>query len=251
MSKLDLHKTYTELSFKTWNNLVFFVPNIFFELETLDESTKEMLKNTFDQKLLIVGEPMNIFEYDFDTDGTKYINQMTNLGKILFDLLHLKSQLKDFEFSYLLDQYYVQAECCLSVTNWIKNNSNQIKNLDNKVKGIFNIQFNTYRKHFEDFIKQFYPNPELMPEDKLNVLQLIKTNFKNIKSNINDTVSENLSGLDINKEHPIYNKAFIDKLLEKTVEYKAGKTVKPKQKILVTEQQAEKAILNQIFNIQE
>ncbi|MEL0643306.1 hypothetical protein V6251_02860 [Olleya sp. Ti.3.14] len=251
MSKLDLHKTYTELTFKTWNNLVFFIPNIFYELETLDDSSKEMLKNTFNQKLLIVGEPMNIYEYDFDTDGTKYMNQMTNLGKIIFDLLQLKSQLNEFEFSYLLDQYYVQTECCLSVTNWIKNNSNQIKNLDNKVKGIFNIQFNTYRKHFEDFIKQFYPDPELMPEDRLNVLQLIKTNFKNIKSNINAPISEEISGLEINKEHPIYNKAFIDNLLEKTVEYKANKTVKPKQKILVTEQQAEKAILNQIFNIQE
>ncbi len=249
MSKLDLHKTYTELSFKTWNNLVFFVPNIFFELETLDESTKEMLKNTFDQKLLIVGEPMNIYEYDFDNDGTKYINQMTNLGKILFDLLQLKSQLKDFEFSYLLDQYYVQAECCLSVTNWIKNNANQIQNLDNKVRGIFNIQFNTYRKHFEDFIKQFYPNPELMPEDRLNVLQLIKTNFKNIKSNINLPTQE-ISGLN-NKEHPINDKAFFDNLLEQTTKYKARKTELSKQKVLITEQQAEKAILSQIFNIQE
>ena len=249
MSKLDLHNTYTELSFKTWNNLVFFVPNIFFELETLDESTKEMLKNTFDQKLLIVGEPMNIFEYDFDNDGTKYINQMTNLGKILFDLLHLKSQLKDFEFSYLLDQYYVQAECCLSITNWIKNNTNQIENLDNKVRGIFNIQFNTYRKHFEDFIKQFYPNPELMPEDRLNVLQLIKTNFKNIKTNINLPTQE-ISGLN-NKEHPINDKAFFDNLLEQTTKYKARKTELSKQKVLVTEQQAEKAILSQIFNIQE
>lgn len=251
MSKLDLHKTYTELSFKTWNNLVFFVPNIFFELETLDESTKEMLKNTFDQKLLIVGEPMNIYEYDFDNDGTKYINQMTNLGKILFDLLQLKSQLNEFEFSYLLDQYYVQAECCLSITNWIKNNTNQIKNLDNNVRGIFNIQFNSYKKHFEDFIKQFYPNPELMPEDRLNVLQLIKTNFKNIKSNINVPISEEISGLNINKEHPIYDKAFIDNLLEQTTKYKAIKTELSKQKVLVTEQQAEKAILSQIFNIQE
>lgn len=250
MSKLDLHKTYTELSFKTWNNLVFFVPNIFFELETLDESTKEMLKNTFDQKLLIVGEPMNIFEYDFDTDGTKYINQMTNLGKILFDLLQLKSQLKDFEFSYLLDQYYVQAECCLSITNWIKNNTNQIKNLDNKVRGIFNIQFNTYRKHFEDLIKQFYPNPELMPEDRLNVLQLIKTNFKSIKSNITEPNQE-ISELNNTKEHPINTKAFFDNLLEQTTKYKARKTELPKQKVLVTEQQAEKAILSQIFNIQE
>ncbi|WP_348661585.1 hypothetical protein [uncultured Olleya sp.] len=250
MSKLDLHKTYTELSFKTWNNLVFFVPNIFFELETLDESTKEMLKNTFDQKLLIVGEPMNIFEYDFDTDGTKYINQMTNLGKILFDLLQLKSQLKDFEFSYLLDQYYVQAECCLSVTNWIKNNTNQIKNLDNKVRGIFNIQFNTYRKHFEDLIKQFYPNPELMPEDRLNVLQLIKTNFKSIKSNIT-VPNQEISELNNSKEHPINTKAFFDNLLEQTTKYKARKTELPKQKVLVTEQQAKKAILSQIFNIQE
>ncbi|MGB2683787.1 MAG: hypothetical protein WBC43_02125 [Olleya sp.] len=250
MSKLDLHKTYTELSFKTWNNLVFFVPNIFFELETLDESTKEMLKNTFDQKLLIVGEPMNIYEYDFDNDGTKYINQMTNLGKILFDLLQLKSQLKDFEFSYLLDQYYVQAECCLSVTNWIKNNTNQIKNLDNKVRGIFNIQFNTYRKHFEDLIKQFYPNPELMPEDRLNVLQLIKTNFKSIKSNIN-VPNQEISELNNSKEHPINTKAFFDNLLEQTTKYKARKTELPKQKVLVTEQQAEKAILSQIFNIQE
>lgn len=250
MSKLDLHKTYTELSFKTWNNLVFFVPNIFFELETLDESTKEMLKNTFDQKLLIVGEPMNIFEYDFDNDGTKYINQMTNLGKILFDLLQLKSQLKDFEFSYLLDQYYVQAECCLSVTNWIKNNTNQIKNLDNKVRGIFNIQFNTYRKHFEDLIKQFYPNPELMPEDRLNVLQLIKTNFKSIKSNIT-VPNQEISELNNTKEHTINTKAFFDNLLEQTTKYKARKTELPKQKVLVTEQQAEKAILSQIFNIQE
>tara|TARA_R110000751_G_scaffold7805_3_gene31475 strand:+ start:1309 stop:2061 length:753 start_codon:yes stop_codon:yes gene_type:complete len=250
MSKLDLHKTYTELSFKTWNNLVFFVPNIFFELETLDESTKEMLKNTFDQKLLIVGEPMNIFEYDFDNDGTKYINQMSNLGKILFDLLQLKSQLNEFEFSYLLDQYYVQAECCLSVTNWIKNNANQIQNLDNKVRGIFNIQFNTYKKHFEDFIKQFYPNPELMPEDRLNVLQLIKTNFKSIKSNITEPNQE-ISELNNTKEHPINTKAFFDNLLEQTTKYKARKTELPKQKVLVTEQQAEKAILSQIFNIQE
>ena len=250
MSKLDLHKTYTELSFKTWNNLVFFVPNIFFELETLDESTKEMLKNTFDQKLLIVGEPMNIYEYDFDTDGTKYINQMTNLGKIIFDLLQLKSQLNEFEFSYLLDQYYVQAECCLSVTNWIKNNTNQIKSLDNKVRGIFNIQFNTYRKHFEDLIKQFYPNPELMPEDRLNVLQLIKTNFKSIKSNIN-VPNQEISELNNSKEHPINTKAFFDNLLEQTTKYKASKTELPKQKVLVTEQQAKKAILSQIFNIRE
>ena len=249
MSKLDLHKLYTELSFKTWNNLVFFVPNIFYELETLDDSSKEMLKNIFDQKLLIVGEPMNIYEYHFDTDGTKYINQMTNLGKIIFDLLQLKSQLNEFEFAYLLDQYYVQAECCLSVTNWIKNNANQIENLDNKVRGIFNIQFNTYRKHFEDLIKQFYPNPELMPEDRLNVLQLIKTNFKNIKSNINLPTQE-ISGLN-NKEHPINDKAFFDNLLEQTTKYKARKTELSKQKVLVTEQQAEKAILSQIFNIQE
>lgn len=251
MSKLDLHKLYTELSFKTWNNLVFFVPNIFYELETLDDSSKEMLKNTFDQKLLIVGEPMNIYEYDFDTDGTKYMNQMTNLGKIIFDLLQLKSQLNEFEFSYLLDQYYVQAECCLSVTNWIKNNSNQIQNLDNKVSGIFNIQFNTYRKHFEDFIKQFYPNPELMPEDRLNVLQLIKTNFKNIKSNIDVPISEEISGLNTKNEHPINNSAFFDNLLEQTTKYKTRKTELPKQKVLITEQQAEKAILSQIFNIQE
>jgi|GEM_PF-6404548 len=251
MSKLDLNNYYNELTFKTWSNLLFYVPIFLFESDILEERSKTVMKNVFDQKLLIISESINIYEFDLDTDGNKFMKQITNLREIIFDLIQMKSVLKEIEFSYLLDKYYEQAEGALYVANWIRNNTSQIRNLDNKILGIFTIQFNSYRKHFEDFVKQFYPNQKIMPNDRLDVLHLIKTNFKNIKSDINLTVTKEISELNSKKEYPISSNDFFDNLLEKTKEYNPNKTVKPKQKILVSEQQAEKAILNQIFNIQE
>jgi len=248
MNKTDLQSLNYKLNAKLWSNLLFFIPNSFFNLEDIKKLDFEKFKDFFFNKLIVLDYSQGPLHFSPKIDNTRYLKKTSELGEIIFLLLEKKGELKDYELSYILDKHFEQAECMLKITNWLNLNKHQLDDLDSNTSGLFLIQFNSYKKHLEDFIRNFYPNKELLPHKKFNTLELIEANFKDLTNNVKISPSNlNTSNLDIQS---VKAKEIFTEFLKQNQNEKEQIKVKPKKKTLITEQEAESAILKTIFNIQ-
>lgn len=241
MNKTDLQSLNYKLNAKLWSNLLFFIPNSFFDLEEIKKLDFEKFKDFFFNKLIVLDYNQGPLHFSLKKDNTRYLKKTSELREIIFLLLEKKGELKDYELSYVLDKHFEQAECMFYITNWLNLNKHQLDDLHSNTSGMFLIQFNSYKKHLEDFIRNFYPKKELLPHKKFNTLELIEANFKDLTNN----VKLSPSNLDIQsvKAKEIFNE-FLKQNKKEQIK------VKPKKKTLITEQKAESALLKTIFNIQ-
>ncbi|WP_055448557.1 hypothetical protein [Lacinutrix mariniflava] len=245
MINTDLHTLHLRLVEKLWDNLLFFIPLDSDILEIIKESDLIKYKDLLFNRLSILDYKKGAFHYDKTEDSTKYVKKGKSLSEIIFLLLEKKNNLKDYEFSYIIDKHFEQAESSLYITNWLNSNLHFLDNLDTTTKGLFQIQFTLHKKHLEEFVRNFYPNKNHLPHNKANTFQLIEANFRDITKNIklpplnlksSNSQTENSKSIvyfnELKKEKEQTNKSF-------------------KKKPLVTEEEARKMILKTVFNVIE
>ncbi|WP_452223519.1 hypothetical protein [Lacinutrix chionoecetis] len=238
MNNKDLNTFYNKLTTKLKNDLVFFIPKAILDKNTLKTiEIEENLSMLFDN-VLIIELNNGAFIFDSIEDLSRCIRKPEELTEIIFLLLEKKDALQDFQFSFIVDKYFEQVEFLFYITNWFSLNIEKLDNADFKFKGLFKTQQKYYKQHLEDFIRNFYPNKTYIPKDKLDLLKLIKVNFKD------------LTNTSLNKEIlPEKTKEIFTNLIdEKQKEVKQTK-IKPIKKVLVTEEESEKFILRTVFNI--
>ncbi len=134
------------------------------------------------------------------------------------------------------------------ITNWLNENSAEVLISHLDMTGLFLIQFNSYSKHFEELVKHFYPDKKDMPHDRLNIQELIKEHLPDITKRYHkeDKIML-LPPLDYKLATTIKT---IEKLNCTTIPQEKRNITKPKRKILITNEQAEKELLLKIFKVQ-
>jgi hypothetical protein len=110
----------------------------------------------------------------------------------------------------------------------------QIVQTDDTLTGLFLLQFMDYKRHFESMVRYFYPNKDIMPKGNFKALEFIETYFPDIASQYNKHM-----------EHT----TFTPTTTEGVVEKKQPALKKTKKAPLVTEMEAEKILLEQVFNL--
>lgn len=245
MNKTELENLYLELFSKLWNNFMFYISKDIFDLDLINKIEDiENVDMLFD-KLLIFDQAFGVVEFNPKKDNTKYLKKPGELSEIIFYLLEHKSKSKDYELSYIIDKYYEQAECLFYLTKLLNSNVHSIEKLDIQTKGIFSLQYMFYKKHLEEFIRNFYPSQKDLPSNKRNTLNLIETNFKSVSDNINIVDTNKESQIKTDRVTEIIN-IFKNHKLNKDLN---NASVVQKRAPLITEKEAEEALLKSIFNI--
>lgn len=238
MSKTDINTFYYKLTTKLKNDLVFYIPKALFDINTLNTLELDENINLLFDNVLIIELRNGAFVFDSKEDISRCIRKPEELTEIIFLLLEKKSELQGFQFSYIVDKYFEQVEFWFYISNWLSLNTEKLDSADFKFRGLFKTQQKYYKQHLEDFIRNFYPNKTHIPNDKLDILKLIKVNFKDLT---NTTFNREIL--------PEKTKEVFTNLIdEKQKEVKKIK-VKAKKKVLVTEEESEKFILRTVFNI--
>lgn len=245
MINTDLNILHLGLVEKLWDNLLFFIPLDSDILEIIKESDLINYKDIIFNKLSFVDYNNGVFHYNKLNDGGKFLKKGKSLSEVIFLLLEMKNDLKDYEFSYIIDKHFEQAESLLYVTNWLNSNLHFLDNLDTTTKGLFQIQFTLHKKHLEEFVRNFYPNKNHLPHNKANTFQLIEANFRDITKNIK-LPPLNLKSSNSQTE---YSKSIVYFNELKKEEEQTNKS--SKKKPLVTEDEARKMILKTVFNVIE
>ncbi|ALJ04510.1 hypothetical protein APS56_04860 [Pseudalgibacter alginicilyticus] len=199
-------------------------------IEKLDFLNSTNIFNT----IFVVDYYKGPIEFKTGRDNTRLLLKENDLDKNIFGLLEKKSEVPLHELNYVLDKYFELAECLFYITNWMDSNIAKTLRTDGTVTGIFYMQSITYKKHFEILVKNFYPTKDIIPKGNFNALQLIETYFPDIASQYNKhtehTAPTPTTSCGVQEEmQPPLNKT--------------------KKQPLITEIDAEKILLEQVFNV--
>ena len=125
-------------------------------------------------------------------------------------------------------------------------NLTDIIQTDDTLVGIFYIQHLSYKKHFETLVKTFFPNKATLPKRDLINIETIESYFPDINKSFKKTITDGtvFSSFNINKEG-----VGLVTTPEKIEQIGAKSTKKENKKPLITDEQAEKALLKTIFRV--
>ncbi|WP_158848129.1 hypothetical protein [Algibacter sp. L1A34] len=233
MGKPILHQFYLSLIPNLLTELFFFIPKNEISQDIIEKFEFFKTTNIFN-KIYVMDYNQGPMEYKNTRSNKHLLLKTSDLDKNLFSLLEKKSEVKEYEFDYILEKYFELAECLFYITNWMKDNMAQMDQYSDGVLGIFHIQSLNYKKHFESLVKNFYPSRAILPKGNFNAQHLIETYFPDIESGYNNSKKRTVTA-------PIVQ---IDNQSEK----------KPQQKklhktLLVTDLEAETVLLKHVFNL--
>jgi len=180
MSNTILNTFYQNLVTKLRNGFVFYIPKAIFDEETLNIFKQDKSLSLLLDNVLVVEQRNGAFLFDYQEHISKCIRKHEELTEIIFLLLEKKNELQDFQLAFILDKYFEQASLFFKITYWLSLNVDKLDNDGFKFKGLFTKQHENYKQHLEEYIRNFYPDKAHIPDDKLNLLHLIKVNFKEI-----------------------------------------------------------------------
>jgi len=236
MNKTPLEMFFNSLLPNLWEEFIFFIPN-----RDIPKSIKNNFKNQDIEKyfnqIMVFDTYKGPMLYEEGSNTNKIILKNSKLENNLFRLLDKQNLTNPSEFNFILEKYLEQIECLKYLSQWMYENLDKV-NCTNEtietIKGLFLIQMNHFDKHVKAFKSQFYKNNIEANINSLNVEEIIKSTLKEI--NKQEQIQTQSPTLDVATD------LAIGKDLQKTPQ----KASKPP---LVTEQDAEKMILKQVFNL--
>jgi len=240
MVKTTLQQFYKALLPELWNEFMFFIPKI----ELPAEIKKEL---EFLREYDLVNKPI-LFDISFGPyvyekkHNIKVISKCIDLQNNVFLLLEKRSNSESYEFNYILEKYFEQSSCLFFLTDWLYKNVKQIEQVDINISGLFMIQFTNYKNHFEEMVKHFYPNKDQMPFDRFNVNQLIKDYLPDISKRFHREEVPILAEINVQKLNALPPLVYSPLKLKQS-------NIKKKKKVLITEEEAKKVMLESIFKI--
>ncbi|MFD0835273.1 hypothetical protein ACFQ0I_05825 [Mariniflexile aquimaris] len=237
MSKPSLHQYYLSLIPNLVSELFFYIPKNEIRddiIEKLDFLNTTNIFNT----IYVVDYYKGPIEFKKGRDNTRLLLKDGDLDKNMFNLLEKKSEVPPHEFNYVLDKYFELAECLFYITNWMNTNINKMLPHDDTSSGIFYMQSLSYKKHFEILVKNFYPTKDIIPKGNFNALELIETYFPDIASQYHKPAHHPTEHTTPTPTNSVGVQEEIQPVLKKT-----------KKPPLITALEAEKILLEQVFNV--
>ena len=230
MDNTELHTFCNNLISKIWSNVIFFIIKDNIPVD-ISEKIEPIIELDIWNKLFVVDYTLGPVVYQKGIDKNGILLKGSELEQIIFILFEKKNTLKTHEFNYVFEKYFEQLDCLLYLTNWLQNNLNYIDETDEEVLGLFKIQFLNFKKHFKEVVKHFFPNKLDLPPTRFDAFSIIEDNFGNLSQSIKN---KTLPKLDFNYENNSIKK-----------------TSKIKKTPLISEEEADKAVLKSIFNIED
>lgn len=231
MNNTELSSFYKGLLPVLWEDLLFYIPE--------NNNTKEFLENyeKFDfqkyrRQLMVLDYVKGPIIYEEGRDNGRAILKGAALKDSIHQLLNKKTASNKLEFDYVLALYLEQVECLFYICNWLNLNQTQGPPLDYTLSGLFQIQSNTFKTHLETLLHYFYPDKDDLPKGNFDLKKIISTHFPELSKKYRK------------KKPQIGKDKVLDKKEEPTLPQK-----KVKKQPLITEKEAEIALLKQIFKI--
>lgn len=244
MTKTVLHQFYLDLIPNLYGELFFFLPEREIGKDIIEKI--DFFKNhDVLNKIYVIDYHQGPMEYQKDRKNEYILLKDSKLEQNIFKLLEKKSEVKQHEFQYVLNQYFELVECLFYISSWMNNNLIQIIKKDNTIIGLFHMQFLNYKKHFEGLVKHFYPNREAIPKGNFNAHEIIETYFPDISISFKQTSDIDVESI---KKETKRSKVNPTSNLEITTVIQQ-KTDKKEKKRLVADEEAEKILLETFFNI--
>lgn len=244
MSEKSLHQFYQDLIPNLLTELFFFIPEKEFSddiIQKLDFLKRYNLLN----KVYVLDHHYGPMEYEKGRNHKYIFLKRSKLEQSIFRLVEKRSEVKKHEFKYVLNKYFELVDTFLYLTNWMNNNLTKFIEVENTVIGLFHIQFEYFKKHYEELISNFYPNKEVIPKGVFDAHKIIDNYFPDISPRLEPVKTTLLSKLKA-KEKIDENILVINANTKDITDNQIGKKDK---KALVTEQEAEKILLQTLFNI--
>lgn len=243
MAKDSLYQYYLELIPNLLVEFHFFLAKSKIPPEVLQEV--EIFKtDKYLDKIYVADYYDGIVPYIKDRKNDQFILKSSKLNKNIFSLLEKKSKLTEPEFDYVLNQYFELAETFFYFADWLNDNLELLELNDRSTKGLFNLQFLNYKKHFESFIKNFYPDHKAVPKGNLNVLKRIK--------DIYPSIPQGFAGTSARKgkfNFPDFIKVPKSKEAAFSIPKKTQASKSKIKKPLISMEEAESELLRKYFNI--
>ena len=231
MTNTELSSFYKGLLPVLWEELLFFIPE--------NENMKEFLDNydKFDfqkyrRKLMVLDYVKGPIIYEAGRDNSRAILKGATLKDNIHQLLNKKATSNKLEFDYVLELYFEQVECLFYICNWLNLNLTQGPPLNDTLRGLFQMQSNTFKTHLETLLYYFYPKKDNLPKGNFDLKKIIASHFPELSKKYRS------KKLQVGKEK-VLNKKKEPTLPPKKVE----------KRPLITEKEAETALLRQIFKI--
>lgn len=255
MGKKSIEKLYSELIKNLWNDLLFYIPNTDLAIVFVEE-LKHIEKDKIINRIFVMDKILGPIEYK-NNGKHNILSKGTMLEDNMYLLLKKKRKFDGQEFSFVIDNYFEQAEFCFYITNWIHNDieSNKALKLNKQLYGLFQLQYQAYKKHFQKLVKHFYPKKENLPTGNFEVLTTIEKYFPELLKKYNQ--NEKGTGIIAKTNIPIddikddsTNIPQVEEMESKTIaRSKEQHSVKYKKQPAVTEQEAKKFLLKSVFGI--
>ncbi|MFH4966285.1 hypothetical protein V8G69_14885 [Gaetbulibacter sp. M235] len=229
MDSPPLETFFNSLLPNLWEEFIFFIPN-----KNIPDSVIDNFKNLeiekYFNKIMLFDTYKGPIIYEKGTNNNKIVLKGSKLENNIYRLLDRQNITSSSGFNFILEKYLEQIECLKYISRWMYENIEQANYIDETIKGLFLIQLNHFDKHVNVFVKQFHKNSIDANKSPLNVEEIIKSTLK-----------------EINRQDQGHNQnATLVVGPDNATNRTPQKTIKQP---LVTEQDAEKMILKQVFNV--
>ncbi|WP_149277661.1 hypothetical protein [Pareuzebyella sediminis] len=232
MDKTELSKFYRGLLPVLWEELFFYIPD--------NKKVNEFLKGHegFDYqkyrgRILVLDRYEGPVVYEEGRNNGRALLKGASLKDNIHQLLKKKADSDAMGFDYALTLYLEQVECLFYICNWLEQNLDQVHDpLNDTVKGLFRMQYDHFKAHLETLLQYFYPEKDGLPKGNFDLKKVIAVNFPDLSKKYTKTEPRigKLQTPDKKEASPLPRK-------------------KAKKPPLITEIEAETALLKRIFKI--
>ncbi|MCX7551842.1 hypothetical protein [Xanthomarina sp. F2636L] len=219
----SLNKKQKELSSRLYKPLIFYIPRKFWvEMDGEKWNDKEF-DALFDTVVLMKTDGSN---KALQNGSSNYylLSKTAELDRNIYALLEMRSKLDEDSFQFLAKKYCLDVAFYKRVSAWMLDHIQEdIPDANKETLLSFELQKTAFENHWEYLQKHFVPSAEI----KRNIpeVNLTAEDFEIIQ----DLVGNPLQSKSENKNSP--------------------KTTKKEKKILITEEAAEKFLLETVFNV--
>ncbi|WP_179346450.1 hypothetical protein [Winogradskyella ursingii] len=244
MSENKLYDLYIGLIPNLVSELLFYIPEKEIAQEIIDEFN-ELKNNKLFDRVFVFDEYRGPIDYDKKASSKGLAVMAINHEKNLFIMVEKQEAISNSEFKFLLEKYITFVEVLLQYSKWMHGNLHNTFEEDEKLKILFNNQCFNFKKHLEALVTTFYDSKKLLSTQNFKMQRIVDDFIPDLaksftKSKISDFI---LQPNPIRVPELNVPKGTFSVAKEKL------QTQKSTKKAIVTEQLAEKILLETYFGI--
>lgn len=245
MKAQPLELFFDELVKTLLQDFLFYIPGEIIPENVVVQLTRRNSEEIFDT-FLGVDTNNGLYEYEFESFNERLFEKHSSLEGNIFQIGEKHAEISPGQFEQLLYKYYEQVEFYVFVSNWLIQNVDAFKTGEEflEISASLRFQSDYLNKHLEELLEHFFDGKELFVKLEFSKQELMEYYIPDVVSRFarqNKVLNENVrSGSDIQKSEA----------LEHSTAQKTGvPTKKTKRKLIITEEQADRFILETVFHI--